>query len=203
MHPRVLFVRSQLIFSLHPYAGANITCSHMTILPPDFNSRPPAWGANEEVMLIKVSFALLQLTPPRVGELDAEENGPQWADASTHAPVLGRTFQTLHAGSCQTATTLAPRVGRTSESPKSRTQNKASTPAPVWRRTAFVRILLLKMSATTHAPVCGGERAPVVAISSAMQLQLTPPRGGANVRYLPDMLASFCLQLTPRVGVNR
>lgn len=66
MHPRVLFVRSQLIFSLHPYAGANITCSHMTILPPDFNSRPRVGGEPDVQAMLTV---LLQLTPPCGGEL--------------------------------------------------------------------------------------------------------------------------------------
>ena len=95
-----------------------------------------------------------------MGELDAEENGPQWADATTHAPVLGRTFQTLHAGSCQTATTPAP---------------------PCWGELTRRQIHDIFFVATTHAPVWGGELADNPSCKMKVSATTHAPMLGANL----------------------
>ena len=110
-----------------------------------------------------------------MGELDAEENGPQWADTSTHAPVLGRTFQTLHAGSCQTASTHAPRGWANHPDKALWTYPFLLQLTPREGERPWLYVGGAVADTLTHAPRMGGERAPVVAISSAMQLQLTPP----------------------------
>ena len=94
VHPRVLFVRSPLIFPF-PYI-------------------------------------------PMRGRTYSRGTMATYIRASTHAPVWRRTFQTLHAGSCQTASTHAPRVEANCIRPHTAFKDECSNSRPCVGRTNMI-----------------------------------------------------------------
>ena len=121
---------------------------------------------------------LLQLTPPRGGEL------PSWISSmrylpSTHAPAWGRTLGGLFYGIKRFPSTHAPAWGRTAVVPISLFAEKLQPTSPCGGERVNIRFWT-RLQILQLPPRAGGEHWGTVSIPGIAKLQLTPPEWGAN-----------------------